>query len=143
MPFITAAMAMLLVQVVTASQAQPAECQSAIEDPNQPVLASSGQTFAIVLESQPGTGYSWSMSEAPDPAIVEPVTSATLPATIPRPGAPETQCFVFIAVGAGETSIQFQYSRPFEPDAPPAQTQDVQVIAAPSGEQVPVQIGGK
>jgi predicted secreted protein len=89
--------------------------------------------FSIALESQPGTGYSWTVSQAPDPAVVEPVSTATVPAAVPRPGAPETQCFVFSAVEAGETRMQFQYSRRFETDAPPASMQDVDVLVSSTG----------
>jgi predicted secreted protein len=96
--------------------------------------------FSIALESQPGTGYSWTMSQTPDPAVVEPVSATIVPAAQARPGAPETQCFVFTAVGAGQTSMQFQYSRPFETDAPPAMVQDVNVVVSRTGRSVPVQL---
>jgi len=92
------------------------------QDPDQEVQALHGQTFAIALGSQPGTGYSWSISVPPDPAIVEPVSSTIVPAPLPRPGTTETQCFVFLAVGVGLTSMEFQYSRPFDADTPPAKT---------------------
>ena len=129
----------LLVQLVAVVNAQTAECDMS-QDLNQALVISAGQMFSIALESQPGTGYSWTLSQPPDPAIVEPVSSTTLPAAIPRPGAPETQCFVFTAVGAGETRMQFQYARPFETDTPPARVKDVQVVVSTGVPSVPVQM---
>jgi inhibitor of cysteine peptidase len=133
------ALVALLIQLVTVVDAQTTACDMS-QDPNQLVLVSPGQMFSIALESQPGTGYSWTMSQAPEPAVVEPVSTTTVPAAVPRPGAPETQCFVFNAIGAGETHMQFQYSRPFETDAPPAMVQDVEVRVSSTGRSVPVQL---
>jgi predicted secreted protein len=135
----TVALVTLLIQLVAAGNAQTTVCNMS-QDPNQPVLVSSGQMFSIALESQPGTGYSWTVSQTPDPAVAEPVSTATVPAAIPRPGAPETQCFVFAAVGDGETSMQFQYSRPFESDTPPARVQNVDVVVSTTAPSVPVQL---
>jgi inhibitor of cysteine peptidase len=129
----------LLFQIVNVADAQTATCDMP-QDPNQPVLVSPGQMFSIALESQPGTGFSWTVSQAPDPAVVQPVSTTTMPAAVPRPGAPETQCFVFSAVEAGETRMQFQYARPFETDAPPARVQDVDVLVSSAGGSVPVQL---
>jgi inhibitor of cysteine peptidase len=133
------ALVAVLFQIVNVADAQTATCDMP-QDPNQLVLVSPGQMFSIALESQPGTGYSWTVSQAPDPAVVKPVSTTTVPAAVPRPGAPETQCFVFSAVGAGETRMQLQYSRPFETDAPPAQVQNVEVVVSDTGRSVPVQL---
>jgi predicted secreted protein len=129
---------MVLLGVLVTADAQPVECGTPV-DPNQQVQVALGQTFAVALPSQPGTGYSWSISMEPDPNVVDPVTSAN--AENPRPGAPEKQCFVFSAAGVGETTLQFQYSRPFDPSTtPPAQTQGMHVTVVPSGGSVPVQL---
>jgi hypothetical protein len=36
--------------------------------------------------------------------------------------------------------MQFQYSRPFETDTPPAKVQDVEVVVSTTGRSVPVQL---
>jgi predicted secreted protein len=133
------ALVALQFQIVNIVGAQTASCDMP-QDPNQPVLVSSGQMFSIALESQPRTGYSWTMSQAPDPAVLEPVSTATVPAAVPRPGAPETQCFVFSAVEAREARMRLQYSRPFKTEAPPARVQDVEVLVSSTGGSRPVQL---
>jgi hypothetical protein len=60
------------IQLVAVVDAPTTACDMS-QDPNQPVLVSPGQMFSIAFESQPGTGYSWTVSQAPDPAVVEPV----------------------------------------------------------------------
>jgi len=105
------------------------------------VNASIGQEFAVVLMSQPGTGYSWSVTTDPDPSIAVALDSVALPPATSLLGAPGRQCFRFMATGAGDTQVGFSYARPFESGVPPAQHVDVQVsVAAASGVRVPVQV---
>ena len=73
-----------------------------------------GQEFAVVLMSQPGTGYSWSMTTEPDPSVAVAVDSVALPPASSLVGAPGRECFRFMATGAGDTQIGFSYARPFE-----------------------------
>jgi len=107
------------------------------------VTAGIGQEFAVVLMSQPSTGYSWSISTDPDPSVAVAVDSVALPPASSLVGAPGRKCFRFMATGAGDTQICFSYARPFESGVPPAQSLEVQVsIAAASGTGVPVQLPG-
>ena len=120
----------LLVVRLAMPYAQATHCGPVISEPDQQVQASAGQAFGVSLESQPGTGYSWSIAEQPDASVAEPVLNVLLPAAVARPGAAQMQCFVFNALADGQTSIRFQYARPFAPDAEPARVQDVQVVVA-------------
>jgi inhibitor of cysteine peptidase len=96
------------------------------------------QIFAIVLEANPTTGYSWSISADPDPAVAVFVDSQALPPATSLLGAPGRECFRFRSTGAGQTSVGLVYTRPFEPNAPPAQSVDVAItVSAPD---VPVQL---
>jgi len=126
---ISLAVALVLFQFATPS-AQATRCGDVISEPDQQVEASTGQAFGVSLESQPGTGYAWSIAEQPDPSVAEPVLNVLLPAAAPRSGAAQMQCFVFNALADGETRIRFQYARPFEPDAEPARVQDVHLVVA-------------
>ena len=127
--FISVALVLLAFQFAT-PYAQATRCGTVVTEPDQQVQATTGQLFGVSLEAQPGTGYSWSIAAEPDPAVAESVLNGLLPAATPRPGAPQMQCFVFNAVADGETDVQFQYARPFEPDAEPARTQAIHLVVA-------------
>jgi inhibitor of cysteine peptidase len=130
----------------------PDECMTPTTSTNagRTISVSSGTVFGIVLDANPTTGYSWSITAQPDPSVVVAVDSQFIPPSTALPGAPGRECFRFQAAGAGQTNIGFAYARPFEPDAPPAQTAEVQVSvstpqpssAAPGDARprVPVQI---
>jgi predicted secreted protein len=102
------------------------------------VSVNTGQIFAIVLAANPGTGYSWSIFLDPDPSVAVALDSLPLPPDSSLVGAPGRECFRFTESGAGQTSVGFNYARPFEPDTPPAQSIEVQITVADA--QVPVQL---
>jgi len=136
---IPAALLMLLGAFEPIDQQPSAACSNAIVNPTQPIRAQPGEQFAVAFESNPSTGYSWSITSEPDPAVLTLVdTQQEQPAT-PRPGAPGMTCYVFAAVGAGATNVEFAYARPFEPDVPPTTTATANVIVS-SAAQVPVQL---
>ncbi|MBV9325433.1 MAG: protease inhibitor I42 family protein [Chloroflexi bacterium] len=140
MAFGLAALA-LIVQLYARTVAQtPDACMAptTTADTGGEVDVSPAQVFAVVLASNPSTGYSWSISVQPDPAVAVAVDSLALPPATSLIGAPGRECFRFMATGAGQTRAEFSYTRPFEPDAPPAQTVDVAMsVSAPA---LPVQI---
>lgn len=86
-----------------------------------------GEEFTIELESNPSTGYRWTMTTRPDESILgltgdyyeAPETDAV--------GAPGKQFYRFKALKAGQTTMAFQYARSFEPDQPPVQAHTVSV----------------
>ena len=107
-------------------------------DANQDVTVATNQVFGIVLAANPTTGYSWSIAADPDPGVAAALDSQFLPPDTSLIGAPGRECFRFTSAGAGQTRVGFVYTRPFEPDAPPAQSITVQVNVAAPG--VPVQL---
>jgi inhibitor of cysteine peptidase len=96
-------------------------------NPAQPIVARSGQFFVIALDSNPTTGFSWSLDPTPPPSVVVLVTSRYQPPAPVRPGAGGTQRLTFHAVGPGQTTITLNYARPWERDTPPARTVQFQV----------------
>jgi inhibitor of cysteine peptidase len=104
----------------------------------QVVNVGAGQLFGIVLAANPTTGYSWSVATEPDPSVAVATGSQTLPPATSLLGAPDRECFRFTAVGTGQTSVGFVYTRPFEPNAPPAQSVDLQIVVTAA--DVPVQL---
>jgi len=71
-----------------------------------------GETFHIVLEANPSTGYSWHVTGV-DTSILQPGDMEFRP-TSELLGAPEQQIIPFTALRAGETAIDLVYKRPWE-----------------------------
>lgn len=91
-----------------------------------------GQVLAIERSGNASTGYQWQWVEdgspvlariAPPPAAVP----AEEPAEPGRVGAPRMSRWWFKAVQPGRTTLRLVYRRPWETDAPPAQTAEYTV----------------
>ncbi len=125
----------LVMQVFGQAAPVPDECMvpTTASDGGHVLNVGPDQVFAVVLEANPTTGYSWSISTQPDASVAVALDSQMLPPASSLLGAPGRECFRFQSTGAGQTSMGFAYARPFEPNAPPAQTAEVQVtvVAAP------------
>jgi inhibitor of cysteine peptidase len=87
-----------------------------------------GQEFALVLESNPSTGYRWELAQPLDETILTFVGSEFRPPATPLPGAPGKELRTFRAVGRGATTISLKYVRPWETDLPPARTATFPVV---------------
>jgi inhibitor of cysteine peptidase len=110
-------------------------CDGAISDPSQPIEVSVGQPVVIQLAANATTGYEWLLSLPPDPTVAQTVSAqyvAPQPSNPPIAGQGGEQCWVFLAVGAGDTTIGFDYRRPFELFAPPAQSVSFSVTVDPA-----------
>jgi inhibitor of cysteine peptidase len=100
----------------------PAVCLFPIDESTGNQVRSGGQ-FAVVLPSNRGTGYSWSLAE--DFFSQEVVSLAGhqyVAAPSGRIGAGGVECWVFRADNPGSVTITLNYSRPWERDVPPART---------------------
>lgn len=79
----------------------------------------------VALAANPSTGYGWEVSVAPDPAVLE---QAGEPVYEPTPtdtmvvGSGGVTTFVFRAVGAGSTTVELVYRRPWEEGVEPIET---------------------
>ena len=81
-----------------------------------------GQTLIVRLAANPTTGYEWALAEV-DPQILRQVTEPGFtPSSGARVGAGGVVEWRFQAQKEGATILRLVYRRPFEPDAPPAQT---------------------
>lgn len=111
---------------VRCRDAAPTVVRVGATDSGATVSLEVGQRLRLTLESNPMTGYSWLITERPEPA------SSVLPGGAPDPavltqvlgpifvpgsgliGAGGTETFDFVAVGVGTTEISMEYARPFE-----------------------------
>ncbi|MFA6523136.1 MAG: protease inhibitor I42 family protein [Candidatus Peribacteraceae bacterium] len=100
--------------------AQPAQKQSApfTDIPDILVTGPSelavGQTFRIVLQSNPTTGYSWTVTLTGDTVSKVSDTFEESQAAGRVTGAPGHQIFQFRAEKPGMTTLTFAYARPWE-----------------------------
>jgi predicted secreted protein len=85
------------------------------------ITVRAGETFFIAVPSDPGTGYSWTQTLASG-LILAYEGNVREPAPQQMPGAPGQQIFIYHANRTGSTTVVLNYTRPFEPDAPPAKS---------------------
>ena len=75
----------------------------AITDPSQPIVVNAGDTFMIVVESNPSTGYHWEL--VGDLTGVEFISREYTPSEPVLPGSGGVDVWAFKAISAGETQI--------------------------------------
>ena len=117
-----------------------AQCATPATD-GEVIMARVGTNYAVAFESNPSTGFSWALLEAPDASVSNMLDLQMVPPARPVPGASGFACFVFEANGVGTTGMTFGYARVFEPDVPPAQTVAVRVVVGRGG-VAPIQVPG-
>ena len=107
-------------------------------DPNTAIEVEEDQQFAIALESNPTTGYSWQLAEPLDESVVELVSSeyekkagGTKGGEGEAVGSGGEEAWTFKAVGKGDTKISFKYVRPWEKDVAPAEEKAFSVTVTP------------
>ena len=87
-------------------------------DPAQRINVSANQEFAIVLESNPTTGYAWEASHDENMLkLVESKYEAAKGAEEGLVGTGGVDYFRFKALKAGETEITMTYKRPWEEES--------------------------
>ena len=92
------------------------------------VRLSAGQRLVVEAKGNASTGFAWAATKVPDclvpvgePAYVQD------PSDSPMPGQGGRYLLTFEARKAGEGVLELAYARPWEKDAPPAQTAAVKV----------------
>lgn len=91
------------------------------------VTVPAGREFVVSRDANPTTGYQWRLGAPLDEQVVTLVRDEYQPAPSTRPGAPGVQLWTFKAVGAGTTTLIFEYVRPWETGVAPARRDTVTV----------------
>ncbi len=81
-------------------------------NPSQPITANLGETFDIVLVSNPTTGYRWNLVKELDTNTIQLVGQDYLPQRPILVGSGGVDVWTFRAVKAGDTTIVFGYYPP-------------------------------
>jgi len=98
------------------------------DDSGGSVTVPVGETFEIVLESNPTTGYSWGPAEVPDCVEQEGESEYDSDAPPTMMGAGGEETWRFTAVETGEGTLRLEYRRPWEEEPDVAGTFEIEVV---------------
>lgn len=100
----------------------------ALTDPAAPIEVQAGETFHIVLTSNPSTGYHWDFIGELDGNIVEFVSSGYTADEPVMPGSGGVDVWTFTAVAAGQTQITLGSFPPDTSITEPQETMTFDII---------------
>lgn len=80
-------------------------------------IVNQGQKFAVVLEQNPSTGYTWSFTT--DCKNIELVNEKNIITKNHLAGAPSYKVWTFVANKKGTCKLKFSYARPWEKNISP------------------------
>ena len=89
------------------------------------IKVKNGDTFSVVLHSNPTTGYSWQVDF--DSNYVRLTDSGYVTSNPILIGSSGNETFEFLAVKSGQTEITFSYMRPWE-SKPPLDTRVFKIV---------------
>ena len=87
-------------------------------DPTQLVTVNAGETFELVVPSNPSTGYRWNIVPELDENIVQFVEQGYDAEQPVIPGSAGVDVWTFRAVNAGDTTVVLGYYPPGNPNEP-------------------------
>lgn len=87
-------------------------------DPTELVTVKTGETFELVLPSNPSTGYHWDIIPELDENIVQFVEQNFIAEQPVIPGSGGVDVWTFRAVSTGDTTVVLGYYPPGNPDDP-------------------------
>ena len=120
--FLGALFAALALAVAPAAAMMPHTPVFIDTDAQNGITVRAGEDFFIALSANTGsTGYSWTQTMT-NPEVIAYEGNVSQPPAQQMPGSPGQQIFIYHANRTGTATIVLAYTRPFEPDAPPAKT---------------------
>jgi len=87
-------------------------------DPTQLITVKAGETFELVLPSNPSTGYGWDIIPELDESIIQFVEQDYSSEQPVIPGSGGVDVWTFRAVSAGDTTVVLGYYPPSNPNDP-------------------------
>ncbi|GMU57005.1 MAG: hypothetical protein AMXMBFR33_61510 [Candidatus Xenobia bacterium] len=116
----------LAVLLICAGNASPEDVTLLSSDNGKTIKVAPGTRITVRLESNPSTGYQWTLPTPPDPKVVKMLSSqhdaAADPGKDEEPvvGAPGTETWVYQATGVGTATVTMTYMRVFAPKDNPS-----------------------
>jgi predicted secreted protein len=92
-----------------------------------------GDSFCVVLEENPSTGFTWEYTQSPE-GVVEFIDSRAFEGEDADPkmvGAPVMRAWKFEARKEGEVTLTYIYHRPWETDVEPLETVEYRIHVTP------------
>ena len=89
-----------------------------ITDPSVTARVKPGEEVLFRLESNPSTGFSWRLARPVDQSVLVFVESKYAPPSGAAPGQSGSESLRFRAVGHGQATIDLEYGRLWESEAP-------------------------
>ncbi len=98
------------------------EADREFTDPLQTIQVTVGETFSIVLDSNPTTGYTWQRQDKAGGGVVVFTGNRFVAARTDLAGAGGKEHMAFRAKSPGTEKLTFHYLRPWEKNTEPART---------------------
>ena len=101
-----------------------AETQSILPEPSdhtQLITVKAGETFELVVPSNPSTGYHWDINPELDENLIQFVSRDYIPEQPVMPGSGGVDIWTFRAINPGDTTVVLGYY-------PPADTNDPEEV---------------
>ena len=95
-----------------------------------PVELAVGETATIRLDANPTTGYQWEPASAPDESVIRVVSDRYEAEATEVVGSGGTQEIVIEGTGAGTTTFELRYVRPWEDGGTPAETATFEITVS-------------
>ena len=87
-----------------------------------------GETFSIVLDSNPSTGYQWRLANSADGGPLKLIGSKYRTSKLNLEGTGGKEIWSFEALSVAQKTIVFEYVRPWEKDLAPLRTHVFKVL---------------
>ena len=99
-----------------------------VSESGKQIELSPGDSLVVTLDSNPSTGFAWSISGITDEGVIDDVNNEFKGADTGMMGAGGQEVWTFEAGDKGTSTIEMQYSRPWETGIEPAATFNVTVV---------------
>jgi inhibitor of cysteine peptidase len=99
-----------------------------VNESGKQVTLSPGDSLIVTLDSNPSTGFAWSISGITDEDVADDVSNEYQGSDSGMMGAGGQEIWTFEARDEGSSTIEMQYSRSWETGVEPAATFNVTVV---------------